>query len=107
VQLKIWAHFHEQVGNVSGPIGMAKAADHAWSAGFKMYLIYVVWLNIGLAIINLLPIPILDGGQCVVLVLKKCFPKLFTEQFSKFINICSFALLVGLFFLGLVNDWPF
>lgn len=107
VQLKIWAHFHEQVGNVSGPIGMAKAADHAWSAGFKMYLIYVVWLNIGLAIINLLPIPILDGGQCVILVLKKCFPKLFTEQFSKFINICSFTLLVGLFFLGLVNDWPF
>lgn len=107
LQLGVWLHFDEHLGNVSGPIGMAKAADHAWSIGFKMYLIYIVWLNIGLAIINLLPIPVLDGGQCVVLILKKFFPKVLNEERSKLINICSFVLLTGLFFLGLMNDWPF
>ncbi len=107
LQLGIWLHFDEQIGNISGPIGMAKAADQAWSVGFRMYLIYIVWLNIGLAIINLLPIPILDGGQCVVLILKKFFPKVLNEQRSKLINICSFVFLTGLFLLGLVNDWSF
>jgi regulator of sigma E protease len=104
IQLGVWFHLKEQLSNLSGPIGMAKAADHAWSIGFKTYLFFIIWINIGLAIVNLLPIPILDGGQCVLLILNKIFPKFLGRESQNIIMLWSIIFIGGLFILGLFND---
>jgi len=107
IQLNAWLNIKNQFADISGPIGIARAAQDAWTVGFRAYLLFVIWLNIGLAVINLLPIPVLDGGQCVMVLLKKIFPHFWTQQRQNSLMIWSFAFLGGLFFLGLFNDWAF
>lgn len=103
-QLTVWFHLNDQISQLSGPVGMAKAASEAWTVSLKMFLMYCVWLNIGLAVVNLLPIPILDGGQCLLLILRKIFPKIFTEERQKHLLLWSLIFIIGLFVVGLFND---
>jgi regulator of sigma E protease len=104
LQLSVWFHLNDQLSQLSGPVGMARAANQAWTAGLKMFLMYWVWLNIGLAVVNLLPLPILDGGQCFMLILRKLFPSVLTEERQKMVLIWSLIFIVGLFVTGLFND---
>ena len=57
-------------GAVTGPLGIAVTAGEAARMGFK-YLIHLMgFVSIAIAIVNLLPIPILDGGQITVLLIE-------------------------------------
>ena len=49
--------------NLSGPIGIAKLSGGAIESGFKVFISFLVMLSISLGFFNLLPIPLLDGGQ--------------------------------------------
>lgn len=104
LQLTVWIHLNDQITQLSGPVGMARAANEAWTAGLRMFLIFWVWLNVGLAVVNLLPLPVLDGGQCLLLILRKIFPKMLTEERQKILLLWSLILIVGLFVTGLFND---
>lgn len=107
IQFSVWLNLNRKLSQLSGPIGMLKAADQAWTAGLKTYLLFIVWLNIGLGIVNLLPIPILDGGQCVILFFRKIFPNYFNKIRQKMFILWSVFLLAGLFFVGMYNDLSF
>lgn len=104
-QLLGWMHIDMNAHQISGPIGMVRAADEAWKVSPRSYLMYVVWINLGLAIINLFPLPILDGGQCLVVALQSLFPRLFSHKRQRLLMILSLMVMMGLFFLGLINDW--
>ena len=52
---------------VAGPIGIAQIARNALQRGWENYLSTLVLISINLGILNLLPIPILDGGQAAAL----------------------------------------
>ena len=51
--------------NLSGPIGMAQAAGDAASQGIMSLILLIAQVSIGIGIVNLLPIPVLDGGHLV------------------------------------------
>ncbi len=51
--------------NISGPINIAQFAGDSASAGFSFFLEFLIKISISLGIINLLPVPMLDGGQIV------------------------------------------
>lgn len=104
IHIGAWLHIKDQFSSLSGPLGMAKAAEHAWTIGIRAYLFFVVWINIGLAIINLLPLPILDGGQCVVAILRKFFPRLMSPERQNRMAIWSIIFIFVLFVFGLFND---
>ena len=53
------------VKNISGPINIAQAAGFTAAAGLTAFLSFLAIVSISLGIINLLPIPLLDGGQIV------------------------------------------
>jgi len=53
------------VKNISGPINIAQYAGSSASAGFNAFMRFIALVSISLGVINLLPIPILDGGQIV------------------------------------------
>jgi regulator of sigma E protease len=51
------------VKNLSGPITIAKVANASAQAGFETFVGFLAYISIMLAIVNLLPIPVLDGGH--------------------------------------------
>ncbi|NIV39186.1 MAG: RIP metalloprotease RseP, partial [Anaerolineae bacterium] len=51
------------VRNISGPITIARVAETTVTTGFESFMRFLAYLSISLGIINLLPIPILDGGH--------------------------------------------
>jgi regulator of sigma E protease len=83
---------------------MVKTAQYAWSLSPKAYLFFLAWLSIGVGILNLLPIPILDGGQILLLILTKFFKSLEKEHYKKFLFLVSFLVILGLMMLGILND---
>lgn len=68
-----------QFDHLSGPVGIAKAAGEAAQLGVTYYLFFVAMLSISIGALNLLPIPILDGGrllyECIELVLRRPLSK--------------------------------
>ena len=50
-------------GNLSGPVTMAEQAGQSAQQGWTTFLAFLAFVSIGLAVLNLLPIPILDGGH--------------------------------------------
>jgi len=51
------------LSKVSGPVGIVRIFHSAAEAGFRVSLIFAILVNVNLAVFNLLPIPVLDGGQ--------------------------------------------
>jgi regulator of sigma E protease len=54
--------------NLSGPVGIAKVAYAVSKQGIQQLLMFLGFLSINLAILNFLPIPVLDGGHMVFLI---------------------------------------
>lgn len=64
---------HSDVGlsKVSGPVGIVRIFHSAAEAGIRIILIFAILINVNLAIFNLLPLPILDGGQMLFATIGK------------------------------------
>ena len=58
------------VKNISGPINIAQVAGYSASIGLASFLNFLAVVSLSLGILNLLPIPILDGGQVVYQILE-------------------------------------
>ena len=58
------------VKNISGPINIAQYAGYSASIGLSSFLNFLAVVSLSLGILNLLPIPILDGGQVVYQILE-------------------------------------
>jgi len=58
------------IKNISGPISIAQYAGSAAAAGFNQFLKLLAMISISLGVLNLLPIPVLDGGQIVYTVIE-------------------------------------
>ena len=107
LQTNGWKHIDREYKAISGPIGIAYAAHQAWSMSFKAYFLFLVWLNLGVGVMNLLPLPILDGGQCLMVLIEKWFPNLLTMRLKNLLALLSVMLLFCLIAVGFHNDWLF
>jgi regulator of sigma E protease len=86
---------------VAGPIGIATIAGSAWEQGWETYLTTLVLISINLGILNLLPIPILDGGQAMLFLIeavKRSPLSLRTRLAVQQIGLTMLALLMGMAF---------
>src|SRR6056300_148764 len=90
--------------NLSGPIGIAQMAGNTAQAGFIPFMYLMALLSISLGVLNLLPIPVLDGGQLTLLGIEAIRGKPFTERTESFIYTGG-ALMVGeLMIFAIFND---
>jgi regulator of sigma E protease len=89
---------------VSGPIGIFLLIDSLKTRGFLVFLSLVADLSISLAIMNLLPIPALDGGRVFIVVLEGIFRKDFDERLKAIIINGSMIFLMILVVLIIVKD---
>ena len=90
--------------NLSGPIGIAEMAGNTAQAGLLPFMYLMALLSISLAVLNLLPIPVLDGGQLTLLGIEAIRGKPLSEKVENYIYSGG-AILVGMLMIFAVfND---
>jgi len=92
------------VSNLSGPISIAGYANQAASQGLNAFLNFLGFLSINLCILNLLPIPVLDGGHLLYYVLEAIRGKPLSEKTQHIGQTIGFILLILLMILVSYND---
>ena len=92
------------VNMLAGPVGIASMTAQAVAAGFIAFLSWVAILSINLGIINLLPIPALDGGRLVFLGYEAVVKKPVNKKVENYIHFIMFMLLIALFIYITFND---
>ncbi len=90
------------VKELSGVVGIVGALSHANSV--SMLLLFGAFLSINLGILNLLPIPALDGAQMLGVVFKNIFKITLPAFVQNALWLAGVGLLVFIMFLGLFND---
>ena len=90
--------------HVSGPIGIAHAISDVSKNGFISFLSLVGLISTGIGIINLFPLPILDGGHLLLLLYEKVFSKKPSPNFMQFFTFIGIFLLLSLMIFATYND---
>lgn len=89
---------------VGGPIMIAKMAGQQASAGGVSFLAFMALLSINLGILNLLPVPILDGGHLLFYFWELIFRRPISIKSREIAQQVGMALLIGLMALAFYND---
>ena len=90
--------------NLSGPIGIVQMAGDTAKAGVIPFLYLMALLSISLGVLNLLPIPVLDGGQLVLLGVEAINRGPIPEKVENVIYSGGWALVMLLMFFAIFND---
>lgn len=90
--------------NLSGPISIAQYAHFSAQLGLAWFLSFLALLSLSLAIINLLPIPILDGGHLLYYLIESIKGSPVSDKTLAAGQYIGLALLVGLMGLAFYND---
>jgi Predicted membrane-associated Zn-dependent proteases 1 len=90
--------------DVAGPIGVAQMAGEVAQLGIIPLLQFAAFLSINLGLINLLPVPVLDGGHVVTLAVEGIRGKPLSNSQMQFIQMIGFALLMLLFVVATFKD---
>lgn len=92
------------LSGVMGPVGIAGVAKTAVQTGWVSFLSLMAILSLNLAILNLLPIPALDGGRIVVILIESVTKRKLSGKWLSIVYAASFALLILLMILITVHD---
>jgi regulator of sigma E protease len=93
------------VDNLSGPIGIARAADSQASWGVSPFLGFLAAISLALCIMNLLPIPLLDGGHLLYFTYEWATGKAPAESVQAIGQYIGIFLLAGLLGIAIFNDF--
>lgn len=102
--LKTWIVDGKVIGEVAGPVGIFNLTGEAARLGFIYLLQFIAILSVNLAIINILPIPALDGGRLLFLALEKIKGSPVSVKWEKYAHIIGFILLILLILLITYKD---
>lgn len=89
---------------VSGPVGIAQITSQAVQLGTLSVLQLVGLLSLNLAVLNILPIPALDGGRFFFIIVEAVTRRRINATFEKWVHSIGFAFLIGLILLVTYND---
>ena len=89
---------------LSGPIGVAQMAGEVAQHGFIPLLNFAAFLSLNLGIVNLLPVPALDGGHFVTLCIEAVRGKQMSKQVMYYIQTVGVVLLISLMIFATFND---
>jgi regulator of sigma E protease len=89
---------------IGGPIALVTATYNMFDQGWGLYLQILGLISVNLAILNLLPIPVLDGGQIVLLCAEKLRGKPLPERIVGWLQVAGLVFILGLLVLAFRND---
>ncbi|MCW9031950.1 MAG: RIP metalloprotease RseP [Gammaproteobacteria bacterium] len=92
------------IKNLSGPVSIAQYAGYSASAGLARFMDFLAIVSISLGILNLLPVPILDGGHLMYYFVEVVRKKPVSEETQEFATRIGMILLFTLMVVALYND---
>lgn len=92
------------VENLSGPISIAQYAGQSASMGMAPFLKFIALVSVSLGVLNLLPIPVLDGGHLLFFAIEALKGSPVSEKIQIFFQNIGITLLVSLMALAMVMD---
>ncbi|MBU2709754.1 RIP metalloprotease RseP [Zooshikella sp. WH53] len=92
------------VKNLSGPITIAKVAGDTARSGIESFLNFLAILSISLGVLNLLPIPVLDGGHLVYYLIEWVKGSPVSQKTQEFGSRIGIALIIMMMFIAFYND---
>jgi len=89
---------------IEGPLGIAQMTGEAAKLGFTNLLYFTAILSIFIGLFNLLPIPILDGGHLLILVIEKLRGKPLEPEKINFMYLIGISLMIIIFIIATYKD---
>jgi len=92
------------LNQLSGPVGVTTVIGEATSMGWEPLLQLVSFITVNLGVFNLLPLPALDGGRLLFLLLEAVRRKPVNPKYEGWVHAVGFMLLIGLMVVVTFND---
>ena len=92
------------VKSLSGPVGIYSLVDSVKSQGLEMLIYLTAYLSINVGIVNLLPIPVFDGGRILILLIEKIIRRKTSDKLEYALNLVGFGLMILLMIYVTFND---
>ena len=92
------------LGGVSGPVGVVKEIGNAAKTGVANLIFLLAYININLGVFNLLPIPALDGGRAIFILIEMIFGKKISQEKEGYIHMVGLILLLALIAIVTIKD---
>ena len=92
------------IENLSGPVGIYKITQKSAEMGMMSYLSLFAMISLNIGVFNLIPIPALDGGRILILLIEKLLGRKINQNLVEKIIMASFILLFGLMIYATFND---
>lgn len=89
---------------LSGPIGIAQAAGNSLDQGWLRFFQFIALLSLSLGVLNLLPLPLLDGGHLLLYAVEGVRGQKFSESFLLVWQKIGMVMIVGLTLLAISSD---
>lgn len=112
--LSVWQNLGHIVANIFrgapnlqdivGPVGLVSVVGHATEAGMAQVIAYAALISINLAVINLVPIPALDGGRLLVVIMESLIRRPVHKLSIHIFNAIGVALIIVLMLVVTYQD---
>ena len=89
---------------LGGPLRIAEMAGKSAQSGLEMFLGFLAMLSVNLAVLNLVPIPVLDGGHLFFLLLEGIMGRPLSARVREWIQYIGLAIMFSLMFFVIFND---
>lgn len=93
-----------KVEHLKGPVGIAHLGTRVADRGLIWLMFFMALISVNLAVINFLPLPIVDGGQFILLVIEQVRGKPVSVTIQNAISMAGLVLIGGVFLLVTFND---
>ncbi len=94
----------DAIKNVSGPVAIISIVNTAANQGASYYLYLLALISLNLAIFNLLPLPALDGGRIIFVIIRKITGKVITDKIESRVHLVGMLLLISLMIFVTFQD---
>ena len=92
------------IENISGPIGIAQYAKRSAYAGVSQFLAFLALISLSLGVLNLLPVPVLDGGHLLFYLVELVKGSPLSEQMEMVGQRIGLAVIFALMVIAIYND---
>lgn len=92
------------IGDLSGPVGIYKMTSTVATYGLTSLLIWIGFLSVNIGVMNLLPIPALDGGRILFVLIEAIIGRPIDRKIEGYIHMTGLLLFFGLFIYVTFND---